>query len=104
MNWNCKTIEVYNQEHNGHTGVIWNVHWKVTKEDGDYLASSYSTQTLNTEEISNFIPLDSVTSADVEAWVISAMGEKVLAEIEANLDAQIQEQKNPVSDLITLDS
>ena len=52
----------------------------------------------------NFIPLDSVTSADVEAWVISAMGEEAVAEGEANLDAQIEEQKNPVSNLITLDS
>ena len=104
MNWDCKTIEVYTQEHNGHTGVIWNVHWKVTKEDGDYLGSSYGTQTLNTEEISNFIPLDSVTSSDVEAWVISAMGEQNVADIEANLDAQIEDQKNPTSITKTLES
>ena len=104
MDWDCKTIEVYTQEHNGHTGVIWNVHWRVTKEDGDYLASSYGTQTLNTEEIDNFIALDSVTSSDVEAWVVSAMGEEAVAEVEANLDAQIEEQKNPTSITKTLDS
>ena len=104
MNWDCKTIEVYTQEHNGHTGVIWNVHWRVTKEDGDYSATTYGTQTLNTEEIDNFIPLDSVTSSDVEAWVISAMGEEAVADLEANLDTQLESEKNPVSDVITLNS
>ena len=104
MNWDCKTIEVYTQEHNGHTGVIWNVHWKVTKEDGNYLGSSYGTQTLNTEEIDNFIPLDSVTSSDVEAWVVSAMGEEEVANLEASLDAQIEDQKNPTSITKTLES
>jgi hypothetical protein len=104
MNWDCKTIEVYTQEHNGHTGVIWNVHWRVTKEDGDYSATTYGTQTLNTEEIDNFIPLDSVTSSDVEAWVISAMGEEAVADLETHLDAQLESEKNPVFDVITLDS
>ena len=104
MNWDCKTIEIYTQEHNGHTGVIFNVHWRVTKEDGDYSASTYGTQTLNTEEIDNFIPLDSVTSSDVEAWVISAMGEEAVADLETHLDTQLESEKNPVSDVITLDS
>ncbi len=104
MNWDCKTIEIYTQEHNGHTGVIWNVHWRVTKEDGDYSATTYGTQALNTEELDNFIPLDSVTSSDVEAWVISAMGEEAVADLETNLDAQLESEKNPVSDVITLDS
>jgi len=104
MNWDCKTIEVYTQEHNGHIGVIFNVHWRVTKEDGDYSATTYGTQSLNTEQLDNFIPLDSVTSSDVEAWVISAMGEEAVADLETNLDTQLESEKNPVSNVITLDS
>ena len=44
-NWNCKTVDYYNHVHNGHEQVIYNVHWRVTKEDEDYTASTYGTQT-----------------------------------------------------------
>lgn len=102
MEWDCKTIEVYTQEHNGYTGVVWNVHWRVTKEDGDYLATSYGSQSLNTDELNNFVPIEDVTSSIVQSWVVAAMGEEAVAEIEANLDAQIEEQKNPSTTLVTI--
>ena len=56
MNWNCKTIDVYTQEHNGHEGVVYNVHWRVSKGEGDLSTSSYGTQSLNTDELENFTP------------------------------------------------
>ena len=102
MNWNCKTIDVYTQEHNGHEGVIYNVHWRVSKGEGDLSASLYGTQSLNTDEITNFVPLNSVTEAMVQGWVEAAMGEDAVAELESNLDAQIQELQNPTTETITL--
>ena len=103
-NWNCKTIDVYTHEHNGHEQVIYNVHWRVTKEDGDYSASSYGTQPLNTEDIQNFIPFDEVTSEIVEGWVKDVMGEEKVSEIENSLDQQIEKEKNPSSETITLNN
>ncbi len=102
--WNCKTIDIYTHEHNGHEQVIYNVHWRVTKEDGDYFASTYGTQSLNTEDIQDFIPFDEVTSEMVESWVKDAMGEEEVSRIEDGLDQQIEEQKNPSSKTITLDN
>jgi len=102
--WNCKTIDVYTHEHNGHEQVIYNVHWRVTKEDGDYSASAYGTQSLNTEDIQDFTPFDEVTPKIVEGWVKDAMGEEELSRIEDGLDQQIEEQKNPSSETITLDN
>ena len=102
-NWNCKTIDVYTHEHNGHEQVIYNVHWQVQKEDGDYSASSYGTQSLNTEDIQDFKPFDEVTSEMVESWVKDAMGEETVLLIEDSLDQQIEDQKNPTSETITLD-
>lgn len=104
MNWDCKTIEVYTKEHNGHTGVIWNVHWSVSKEDGDYSASSYGTQSLDTSDLSNFTSFADVTSDMVKGWVIDAMGEEEVANLEAGLDSQIESQKNPTSVTKTLES
>ena len=103
-NWNCKTIDVYTHEHNGHEQVIYNVHWRVEKEDGEYSASSYGTQPLNTEDIQNFIPFDEVTSEIVEGWVKDAMGEEKVSEIENSLDQQIEKEKNPSSETITLNN
>ena len=103
-NWNCKTIDVYTHEHNEHEQVIHNVHWRVTKEDGDYSASAYSTQSLNTEDIQGFVPFDEVTPEMVEGWVKDAMGEEEVSRIEDGLDQQIEEQKNPSSETITLDN
>lgn len=103
-NWNCKTIDVYTHEHNGHEQVIYNVHWRVEKEDGEYIASSYGTQPLNTEDIQNFIPFDEVTSEIVEGWVKDVMGEEKVSDIENSLDQQIEKEKNPSSETITLDN
>ena len=95
MNWNCKLVDVYTSEIDGHEKVIFNVHWRVEKEDKDYSASSYGTQSLNTENIENFIPYDDVTSEMVEGWVKDAMGEEEVSNIESNLDQQIENKKNP---------
>lgn len=103
-NWNCKTIDVYTHEHNGHEGVIYNVHWRVTKEDEEYIAQSYGTQILDTENIENFMPYDEVTSEIVEGWVKNAMGEEEVSNIESNLDQQIEDQKNPPYVTNTLDN
>tara|TARA_A100001391_G_C4865132_1_gene223680 strand:- start:193 stop:507 length:315 start_codon:yes stop_codon:yes gene_type:complete len=102
-NWNCKTVDYYNHEHNRHEQVIYNVHWRVTKEDGNYSASSYGTQSLNTEDIKDFVPLEDVTNEIVVAWVKDALGEEVSL-IEDSLDQQIEDKKNPTSVTVTLDS
>ena len=90
--------------YNGHEQVIFNVHWRVTKEDGDYSASSYGTQSLSTEDIQDFVPFDDVTSEMVEGWVKDAMGEEEVSNIESSLDQQIEDQKNPTSVTVTLDN
>jgi hypothetical protein len=102
--WNCKTVDYYNHEHNGHEQVIYNVHWRVTKEDDEFIGSSYGTQSLNTEDIQDFIPFDEVTSEMVEGWVKNAMGEEEVSNIESSLDQQIEDQKNPTSITVTLDN
>lgn len=104
MDWNCKTVDVYTHEQDGHEEVIFNVHWSVTKEDGDYVGSSYGTQSLNTDDIKNFKPFDEVTSAMIEGWVKDSMGEEAVTALEASLDSQIENAKNPSSVTKTLES
>ena len=97
MEWDVKTVDVYPTK-SDHSNVIYNVHWRVEiKEGEDYAASSYGTQSLKTDDLRDFIDFESVTTADVEAWVIAAMGEEAVTELESNLAAQIEQQKNPTS-------
>ena len=103
MEWNVKTVDVHPKEE-GHDDVIYNVHWSVSKEDGEYSASSYGTQSIDTSDLSNFKPFDEVTSDMVKGWVTEAMGEEAVANLEAGLDSQIENQKNPTSITKTLES
>lgn len=103
MEWNVNTVDVKPNE-GGHDDVIYNVHWSVSKEDGDYSASSYGTQSLDITDLSNFTAFAEVTADMVKGWVIDAMGEEEVANLKANLDSQIESQKNPTSVTKTLES
>ena len=103
MEWNVNTVDVHPHEE-GHDDVIYNVHWSVAKVDGDYSASSYGTQTIDTSDLSDFTAFAEVTADMVKGWVIDAMGEEEVANLEASLDAQIESQKNPTSITKTLES
>ena len=101
MEWDVKTVDVYPTKED-HSNVIYNVHWRVAKTEEDYSASSYGTQTLNTDELGSFIDFDSVTTEEVQAWVIDAMDEEAVTALAANLDAQIESQKNPTTETKTI--
>ena len=101
--WDVSTVDTY-PTLESNADVVYNVHWSVSKEDGDYSASSYGTQSLDTSDLSNFTSFADVTSDMVKGWVIDAMGEEEVANLEANLDSQIESQKNPTSVTKTLES
>ena len=98
--WDCKTVDAY-VEQGGNDDVVYNVHWIVTgtKEDGEkqYSATNIGTQTLDTSEITDFIPFDEVTNAQVVAWTQAAMGAEQVTSIETNIANAIELEINPVS-------
>ena len=107
-NWNVDTVDVYPTDE-GQTDVIYNVHWiliavdtRVDAEGYPYKASVYGTQVLDTSDLSGFIDFDSVTSAEVQGWVESAMGEDQVQTYKDNLDAQIALIITPTSVTKTL--
>jgi hypothetical protein len=107
-NWNVSTVDVYPTEE-GQTDVIYNVHWRlnatdtqVDAEGNPYTASVYGSQSLDTADLSGFIDFDSVTSAEVQGWVESAMGEEQVQAYKDNLDAQIALIITPTSVTKTL--
>lgn len=78
-------------------GGVFVAHWRVSATDGDYTASAYGTARFTPDpEAEGFIPYEDLTEADVLAWVW-ASEDYDKDQIEDNLAAQINAQKNPVT-------
>ena len=89
-NWTIPTCE-----HEVATGGITVAHWRVTAVDGDYTASAYGTAGFTPDASApDFTPYDQATEAEVLGWVWESVDK---AETEANLAAQIETQKAPVT-------
>ena len=71
-------------------GFVTTAHWQATAIDGDYSASIINTCSWTGEPTVSY---DSLTQADVLAWVWESVDKEA---VEAALDAQIAEQKAPV--------
>ena len=93
--WNNKTVDTY-PSLEGETSVIFNVHWRLAgTDDNDNTGSVYGTQSLETSDLSNFTAFADITEQDINEWTEAALGEEKVAELKANIDAQIEEQINP---------
>jgi hypothetical protein len=81
------------------SGVVNTIHWTATQTDGDYTASAYGSLGVPAKDPSDptFIPFDSLTEEQVKQWVLDTMGEEQVEALQANLDGQIEAQKNPTS-------
>ena len=106
--WNCKTVDAYPQD-GAYTDLVYNVHWIVTgisdelKPDGtNYSATNIGTQSLNTSEVTVFIPFEDLTNEVVVDWTKGAMGEEQVASIEASIASQISSLITPTSVTLTI--
>ena len=80
-------------ERNTADGGVVVAHWRVSKTDGDYSASSYGTCSWTPEPTSDdFVPFEDLTEALVIEWVKDSLDAEA---IEAGLTAQIEDQKAP---------
>ena len=89
--------------------VVITVHWRRSAETDDYnpetetgyyadVYGAYST----TVDPATFIPYNDLTKSDVEAWLEAGLVEPSLAEMDAQLAANIELQKNPVEETLPL--
>jgi hypothetical protein len=107
-NWNCRTVDCY-PEQDSEADVVYNVHWvvkgtsdQVDPEGNAYSADNIGTQTLDTSEITNFIPFEDLTNDEVVAWTKSAMGVDKVNNIEASIQTQINSLITPTSITLTI--
>lgn len=92
--WIISQLECYPQ-HEGKTDVVFTIHWRRQATDGTYTADVYGTQSVTLDPDAPFTPYANLTQADVEGWLEDAMGADKVAEMDAALDTQIENQINP---------
>ena len=108
-NWNCKTVDAYPQD-GEYADLVYNVHWIVTGVSDElrprrcclFSATSIGTQTLDTSEVTDFIPFEDLTNEQVVAWTQSAMGAEQVASIEASIQSQIDSLITPTTVTLTI--
>jgi hypothetical protein len=81
------------------SGVVQTIHWTATQTDGDFTASAYGSLGVPAKDPSDptFIAFASLTEEQVKQWVLDTMGQEQVTALQANLDGQIEAQKNPTS-------
>ena len=74
-------------------GFVFVCHYTVAANDGTYSSSAYGS--IGFERPDNLIPYADLTEEIVIGWVKEGLGDEKVAEVEAALQAQIDEQRNP---------
>jgi hypothetical protein len=87
--WGINTLERETDD-----GFVFTAHYTVNAEDSTYSAGAYGS--IGFQRPDNLIPYADLTQDLVVAWVQEALGgEEKVNEIEAALQAQIDEQRSP---------
>ena len=92
--WVISQLEAYPQ-HEGHSDVVFTVHWRRQATDGTHNADIYGSQSVTLNPSDTFVPYANLTEAEVIGWLETAFGAEQLASQIAALDKQIEDQINP---------
>ena len=87
------TWKIANLERETEDGFVFTAHYTVNADDGTYTSGAYGS--LGFERPDNLVPFSQLTEATIIGWVKEKLGEEKVTEIEAALQSQINEQKQP---------
>lgn len=90
------TWAVANLERHTADGIVYTVHYTVSAEDGTYNAGAYGSIGLEAPaEGDTPVPFADLTEEIVVGWVHDSLTAEKVAEVEAALQAQLDEQHAP---------
>jgi hypothetical protein len=87
------TWAIANLERETANGFVFTAHYTVNAKDDAYSAGAYGS--IGFERPKNLIPFADLTEDEVVFWVQEALGADKVAEVEAALQNQIDQQRNP---------
>jgi hypothetical protein len=93
-NWTVAQMDAY-PEYEGHSDVVFTVHWRLDGVDGEHTAGVYGAAGLALDPEAKYIPYAKLTEEMVMGWVHEALGEEQVASYEENVANQIAALVNP---------
>jgi len=87
------TYKIANLDRETKDGYVNTVHYTINAGDGTYSAGAYGS--LGFERPETLVPYADLTEATVVGWVKDQLGAEKVTEIEAQLQAQLDEQTAP---------
>lgn len=87
------TWHIANLERETADGFVFTAHWTLDANDGTYSAGAYGS--VGFERPENLVPYNQLTEETVVGWVKEHFGAEKVAEIEAALQQQLDQQRNP---------
>ena len=92
--WNVVQMDAY-PEYEGHTDVVFTVHWRLDGTDGEHAAGVYGSVGLTLDPEATYVAYADLTEAQVIGWVHETLGEDQVASYEENVANQIAALANP---------
>jgi len=92
--WVIEQLDCYPQK-DGHTDVVFTVHWRLNGTDGTNTATVYGTVGLTYEPGQPYTPYEDLTQAQVVGWVQAALGPEQVQALTDNVAAQLAAIANP---------
>jgi hypothetical protein len=89
------TWRVANLERETSDGYVYTAHYTIDANDGTYSAGAYGSLGLERPEEDEMIPFAQLTEEIVVGWVKEKLTEEKVEEVEAALQAQLDEQHSP---------
>jgi hypothetical protein len=89
------TWRIANLERETADGLVMTVHYTIDANDGTYSAGAYGSLGLERPDEEKMIPFSQLTEEICVGWVKEKLTEEKVAEIEAALQAQLDEQHSP---------
>jgi hypothetical protein len=89
------TWRIANLERETADGVIFTAHYTIDANDGTYSSGAYGSLGLERPDVEEMIPFAQLTEEICVGWVKEKLTEEKVAEIEAALQAQLDEQRAP---------
>jgi len=89
------TWHIANLERETSDGFVFTAHYTVDAKDDTYSAGAYGSVGLERPAEDELIPFADLTEEQVIGWVKDKLGEEAVANVEAALQGQLDEQRHP---------
>jgi hypothetical protein len=93
-NWTVAQLDAY-PEYEGHSDVVFTVHWGLEGTDGEHSTGVYGSVGLTLDPEATYVPYADLTEEQVIGWVHEALGEDQVASYEEIVADQIAALANP---------